>query len=225
MVAFLFWNLNRKPLSESVASIAARHEVDVVILCECCVTPIDLLRSLNAGTETSYRYAAGIGCQRVEILARFPSEFIRPIYETDRLTVRHLALPGATDILLAAIHFPSKLHWSEKGQVLECVELADQLRDLERQVGHSRTVLVGDLNMNPFEDAVIGAKGLHAVMTRRIATKGSRIVQGREYPFFLQPDVGTLRGSARLATRYLLLVGFGTDRLLLEHVRPSVDPA
>ena len=160
MVAFLFWNLNCKPLSASVASIASRHQVDVVILCECAITPVDLLRNLNAGPETSYRYAPGIGCKRIEILARFPSEFIRPLYETERLTVRHLALPGATDILLAAIHFPSKLHWSEKSQVLECIELADQIRDVERRVEHSRTVLVGDLNMNPFEKGVVGAKGL-----------------------------------------------------------------
>jgi hypothetical protein len=190
MVAFLFWNLNRRPLSEAIANIVARHHIDVVILCECCVTPVDLLRSLNVGAETSYRYAPGIGCKRVEILARFPGEFIRPVYETDRLSVRHIVLPGAMDILLAAVHFPSKLHWRDNSQVLECVELADQIRDVERHVGHSRTVLVGDLNMNPFEEGVVGAKGLHGVMTRRIATTGSRVVQGRQYPFFYNPMWG-----------------------------------
>ena len=57
----------------------------------------------------------------------------------------------------------------------------------EKQVGHYRTVLVGDLNMNPFEDGVVGANGLHAVMSRRIAERQKRTVQNREYQFFYNP--------------------------------------
>jgi len=47
--------------------------------------------------------------------------------------------------------------------------------------------LVGDLNMNPFEDGVVDAFGLHGVMTRRIARRETRIVQGKGCPFFYNP--------------------------------------
>jgi hypothetical protein len=112
---------------------------------------------------------------------------IRPIYESDRLTIRYLNLPGLTDILLAVSHFPSKFNWSDESQAFECVELSNSIRNAEQQIGHSRTVLVGDLNMNPFEDGIVSAMGLHAVMTRHIAQKKSRVVQEKEYPFFYNP--------------------------------------
>ena len=48
-------------------------------------------------------------------------------------------------------------------------------------------MLVGDLNMNPFEDGVVGANGLHAVMSRKIAERQKRTVQNTEYKFFYNP--------------------------------------
>jgi hypothetical protein len=51
-------------------------------------------------------------------------------------------------------------------------------------------VLVGDLNMNPFESGVVGANGLHAVMTQERAQRGVRKVGGKEYPFFYNPMWG-----------------------------------
>lgn len=192
MTAFLFWNLNRKPPQAIVASLAPRYEVDVIMLTECSVAPDVLLRTLNPVGTSEYHYAPGIGCKKVEIFTRFLGEFIRPRFETDRLTIRHLKLPGLTDILLAVTHFPSKLHWREESQAHECINLANSIRRAEEEVGHSRTVLVGDLNMNPFEDGVVSAVGLHGVMSRRIAERGARVVQDREYPFFYNPMWGLL---------------------------------
>jgi hypothetical protein len=192
MVAFLFWNLNRKPLSSTVAQLALEWDVDVVLLAECRIAPAVMLTALNVAEEAPFRYAPGYGCRKVKVFTRFPRECIRPSFETRRLTIRHVTLPGMRDILLCVIHFPSKLHCRDSSQALECVALADQIRSEEHRIGHARTVLVGDLNMNPFEDGVTGAKGLHGVMTRRLAQRGSRTVLGNDYPFFFNPMWGLL---------------------------------
>lgn len=44
--------------------------------------------------------------------------------------------------------------------------------------------------MNPFEAGIVGAIGLHAVMSQSIARKGSRKIQGTDYPFFYNPMWG-----------------------------------
>ncbi len=81
----------------------------------------------------------------------------------------------------------SKLHTRDDQQLARCVELARDIGDQERRVGHRRTILVGDLNMNPFETGVSGAPGLNAVMSRAIAARGKRIVESREHNFFYNP--------------------------------------
>lgn len=49
MTTFLFWNLNRKPLAERVAKIAARYEVDVIVLAACYVAPGEMMLALVIG--------------------------------------------------------------------------------------------------------------------------------------------------------------------------------
>lgn len=193
MITFLFWNLNQKHLPGTVANLVVHYQVDVLMLAECVIAPANLLMTLNQA-DTEYYYASGM-CKRIELFTRFPSEFVEPVFETDILTIRHLVLPGRIDILLAVTHLPSKLHWSEDSQALACVGLANRIADEEQLIGHSRTVLVGDLNMNPFESGVVSASGLHGVMCREIARKSARTVHGQVYPFFYNP-MWSLLGDA-----------------------------
>lgn len=158
------------------------------MLVECEIPPSVLLTTLNHfGVE--YHHSPS-NCEKVQVFVRFLEEFIRPIREGDRFTIRHLNLPATTDVLLTAIHFPSKLHWTASSQLSESIEFASSIRDAEEQIGHSRTILVGDFNMNPFEPGVVNANALHGVMSRHIAEKKGRVVQGKRYQFFYNPMWG-----------------------------------
>ncbi len=185
MVTFLFWNINKKPLEETIARIAQRYDIDVLIFAECDIPVVTLLKQLNAD-GARYHFAPTIGCEKISIYTQF-SDNLKPVLETNRLTVRRLSLSGRREILIAATHFPSKLYWSDSSQASESFELSSLIREAEGQAGHSRTALVGDLNMNPFEDGMVSANGLHAVMSQGIAQRGSRTVQGKAYPFFYNP--------------------------------------
>ena len=186
MTTFLFWNLNKKPLQSLIAKLVCEHDVDVLVFAECSISPDVLLQSINRSGRT-YSYSPSDSCERIEIYTRFSPEFSRPVLDGTYFTIRNITIPDQIDILLAAVHFPSKLYWNEANQALQSVHLAGKVRAAEDQVGHSRTILVGDLNMNPFEHGVVSANGLHAVMSRVIAMKQSRVVQGERYPFFYNP--------------------------------------
>lgn len=191
MASFLFWNLNGKPLQKTIYRLAVRYKVDVLIFVELTFNPYELLLELNKSKEKQrYFYCPVIGCEKIHIFAKFNHKYIKRIYESDRLTIRHLELPGLTDILVAINHFPSKLHMSSSSQGFECVRLANDLKKAEDDIGHSRTILIGDLNMNPFEDGITSAIGLHAVNSKNVAIRKSRIVQGKEYQFFYNPMWG-----------------------------------
>lgn len=194
MTMFLFWNINRKNSQDAIKCLARLHNVDVLMLAECTIAPERLLITLNQGYESKYHYLPGL-CTKIKVFSRYGSRFISPTQEEDRLTIRRLMLPNKPDILLAITHFPSKLYMSNESQASLCSELANSIDLAERKVGHSRTILVGDLNMNPFESGMVSANKLHGVMSKQIALKQKRTVQGREYGFFYNP-MWSLLGDA-----------------------------
>ncbi len=69
-----------------------------------------------------------------------------------------------------------------------------QLRLLSREidwaehiVGHNNTIVLGDLNAHPFSDGVAAANGLHGVMSRGVASLGSRQVVFNDRPMMFNP--------------------------------------
>jgi endonuclease/exonuclease/phosphatase family metal-dependent hydrolase len=188
MLTFLFWNTNGKPLVDAIVELVEEQSVDILILAEYEVAPAKLLMSLNRN-ESLFYFAPGHS-PRLVMLTKFPERYVTPAFDSGRVSIRRLALPAREEILLVLVHFPSKLYWSEDSQTLECTELARTIGDEERRAGHRRTVVVGDLNMNPFEKGLVGASGLHATMARTVADRASRVIQDKTYPFFYNPMWG-----------------------------------
>jgi hypothetical protein len=190
---FLCWNLNGRPIQHLVAELAKSRDVDVLVLLECTIKVEDLLSALNSGDAPIYHYSpsrAESPGESIKLFTRFSSEFSQPLDEGSRHTIRHLKLPASTDVVLAALHLPSKLHSGESSQILACTAWVETIARAERHVGHSRTIVVGDLNMNPFEAGVVGAGGFHAAMSRAEALREHRTVGGQRYQFFYNPMWG-----------------------------------
>ena len=180
-----------------VAELAEDHRADVVILAESTIAHAGLLTALNRGRGSGFHLSTGVS-KGVTILTRFSRDFLRPVFESDHISISRVRLPARSELLLAAVHLPSKLHWSSESQSFECVELARRIVEEEDRVGHQQTVLVGDLNMNPFEPGLVSSVGLNAVTSRRIAERVTRTVQGRAYRLFYNPmwgHFGDVRGD------------------------------
>ncbi len=185
MPKFLFWNIQGKPLHDLVADLAERHSVDVIILAECRIPLATTLSSLNR-TRPRYHICPGL-CESITLFADFQAGFVRPVFESSRITIRRLSLPARQEILLVGAHLPSRLHFSEESLKIECGELGQAIAKEEAAADHKRTVVFGDLNVNPFEAGMIATGGLHAVMSKETALRGSRTVQARKYDFFYNP--------------------------------------
>lgn len=187
---FVFWNIKKKPIAGIVSDVVREHNVEVVVLAE-CIDEAAILRHLNAETDNLFHLTHSRRT-RVVIYTRFPREYVQSEYHGDYLTVRRISLPLRRELLLAAIHFPSKRYMSDSDQAAMASRVSEEIRSVESRVGHSRTVLVGDLNMNPFDIGMVSSNGLHAVMTRQIARKQSRTVRKSSYPYFYNPMWGRL---------------------------------
>ena len=189
MATFLFWNIARKPLRAEVARLTQRHNVDVLMLAECALTPRQILSSLREGGAT-WEFAAPINptqTAKIQLYTRGANNEVREASSSLHCTIRELNPPDLPSVLLAIVHLPSKLHADADSQFAECVELGRQLRQAEEIARHRRLLVVGDFNVNPFEPGMLAANALNCESSRRLAAKGARKVGDVSYPFFYNP--------------------------------------
>lgn len=186
MSIFLFWNIGKRDIEDLVIEAVYEKEVDVLILAESNIDPSSMINKLNIGQEKLYYLSPG-AVINLQIYTRYLPDFIEPVRDTAYITIRNIVLPLSKEVILVGVHLSSKLFESRDDQALECTRIIQEIEKAEEFIGHSNTVVVGDINMNPFEPGIIGAAGFHAVMDRRIAEKGSRKVKGKNYRFFYNP--------------------------------------
>lgn len=189
-ISFIYWNVKRHPLQAQVSRLALEHHANVVMLAECAIPPplmLETFRAMNLPTFT-YPYSPLGYTGDIRIFAH--GDFIvKQVYDdpNNHVTIRRLIIPHIPDILLVVVHSQSKREWKDADQAQIVGRLSRKIREKENEASHQRTILVGDLNMNPFEDGIVGSEGLHAVMTKQIAANGTRLVDAESRPFFFNP--------------------------------------
>lgn len=190
-INFLFWNVNRKPLEARLGRLAKAHDVDVICLAECPLSNDCISAALESMAIGRFHEADGSGAE-LRVFSRLPErslqfQFLEP---QERWLLYRVHPEGTSEILLAIAHLPSKLNIRDATQDLTVQPFVADIEMTEDLKGHRRTVVVGDLNMNPFENGVAGAGGLHGVMTKTIAERAERAIQGKEYRMFYNPMWG-----------------------------------
>ena len=190
MATFLFWNMAKKPLRESLFRLAMRHRVDVLLLSENGSSPGQTLEVLNQD-QALYHFPTTHSPEsaKIQIFTRYPSAFVRhrDTHSGFRWTMRRLILPGLPEILIVGVHLNSKRVYTGPSQDSECRDLAEHIRRIEKANGHSRTLVVGDFNVNPYEAGMLDAKSLNAEPTRALIRHRSRVVSQQSYPLFYNP--------------------------------------
>lgn len=175
MITFAFWNIKGRFLPHILDLLVSTYNIDILALAEAGENVPEQIGELA--------HSPGRVGTKVTLYSR---SYLSPIEEAPRWTIRSLAAQKE-EVLLVVAHLPSALHFTETDRAMEAGHFSRAIRDVEARRGHSRTLVVGDLNMNPFEAGMVGTEGLHAISSHQIAQEGTRTVQGREFPFFYNP--------------------------------------
>lgn len=182
---FMFWNIRKKPIGQLVAAASHQYSLDLILLAECKDSE-PILLELNQSTQRPFVHQRNVA-GRVDVFSRFELGSLEILADHGPISFMRLKHPIGTDVLLAPVHLQSKLHMEEREQSLNCTRIIKKVKRFERKLGHKRTVIVGDFNINPFETGLVAAECFHASISRRIAERGKRVVQGTEYSFFYNP--------------------------------------
>jgi hypothetical protein len=186
-LTFLFWNTNGKSCVEEINNLVKHYEVDVLILAENIANSSEILLKLNTSDNDFYPNHPNSLCTKIKIYTKFHYDFIVPIEESHRFTIRNLSIPTQPSINFMSLHFGDKGNFNSESQSEMATQLRDQIISLEQKTNHDRTIIIGDFNMNPFELGMIKANGLHATMSQKIAKKRKRKIQSIDYHYFYNP--------------------------------------
>lgn len=192
-----FWNINssdkknKKDLSDALVSLTLEKQLDIICIAEIQQHTIDafLLKLSNLGRKYQVVKASK---DKITIISRNDSAIFEDkssLYESNRWIAHKIHIPSIITFNLISVHFPSKVNWTKESLALECVKLSKDISEIEKATNCSETVLIGDFNMNPFEDGLVAASGINALIDLNYALKQSKGVKidGTRYKYFYNP--------------------------------------
>ena len=186
ILRFLFWNIRSQPLQRLIAACAAEQRADVVMMTECGIIADDLEREFGLAGSPGLISDGTSSASNIRVFSRFP---LHSVYDdaNNHVAIRRLIVRRRHQVLLVIVHLQSKRNWRDNDQLQGASRLARSIHEWEQKFARAPVLVVGDLNMNPFEPGIVGSEGLHAVMTRDIAKRGGRIVDGEHRSFLYNP--------------------------------------
>jgi hypothetical protein len=192
MLNVLFWNLNRKDLGATLADVAKDTSAGIVVVTESGTAQDETLVHLR------FRADAGFfapepeehRCSpRFQLFCAQEDLQLDLEFDADRMHVRRLRWRGL-DFLLAFVHGVDPRNHDQHSRRREAENLAEYIRDCEARLGHRRTFVVGDFNMNPFDPGMHLPDGFNGQMVRRLSAPASEMSEADDAREFYNPMWG-----------------------------------
>ncbi len=150
-----------------------------------------MLQALNTGEGRFCRVPA-LASRGLDLYSQLEPRCFGPVLkEADHYVIRTFTPPGGIEIVLVMAHLASPMSKDRPARHSRCIGFAQAIREAERAAGHDRTLVVGDLNVNPFDDALLDVRSLGALADRRTVRRkdprrfGRRHVE--EFRLFYNP--------------------------------------
>lgn len=197
IVSFAFWNLRgkhakslakRRPAILRCLTQVAASGVNVCVFAECPFNAGEVVKALDAGANGAF-YEVPSECSRIMVFSNLVSASWEERYADDlrdRFTVHEFQCDPLPGVLLVSAHLEAP-PLAAAGRAERARQVADSIRRVETDVGHTRTVLVGDLNMNPFDDGLVQTTALHALMTRSLVRSAPKMKSRAGLTAFYNP--------------------------------------
>jgi len=139
----LFWNTEGKDLTNHLARIIWKHNVDLLVLAEGHGIDVGpFLTKVNEQLGTNLRFHNVTGQDRIRVFSNLPSKSVRKRLDSGGVAIRHIRPPLTDDFILVALHLPSKMHWQPNEQQDYCSRVRSLIDETESRIGHKRTIIV-----------------------------------------------------------------------------------
>ncbi len=185
IINLLFWNLAKNNIDKYIIGIIKEKNVDIAIFSEYSGINIsNILANLN---NEYLHYSTMGGCNKVTIIAKRKYD-IKIRREADERFVIYSVECNDEKYILAGLHLQDNLHSDSDVRKIEIRDLVSYIQEVEKNLNHSNTIVIGDFNASPFDDEMIQKDAFNAVLFKNLILKAEYTTFGkRKYRRFYNP--------------------------------------
>lgn len=191
----LFWNINKKNLVQEIIESCIENKIDIIMLAE--AENLDSLYLVSQLAKTYRIFEKKELVPQNKGIVLFANEALGVnVYKEETYFTAYKVRDKEQNFLLIVLHLTSAMFKNEFARAQKANLLSRTIDKLEescnveaKRKGEKKysTVVVGDFNLHPFSDGIIGVYGFNAVMDKYRAKKLSRSVDGQQMKFYYNP--------------------------------------
>ncbi len=181
----LFWNLNKKDNADLALTCMREEEVGIAAFAEFSHADFSDAKLEGIGCRT-----LGFGgCDKVKVIARESIEVL-DCFEASRFTVLSMK-SGNSIFVVGAAHLPDRMSSPDsESRLMDIRAMMGEVRGYENELSISKTIILGDLNANPYDKELLHPNAFNAMLFKGIVrNKSSRTWREVEYPFLYNPTI------------------------------------
>ena len=176
-----FWNTNKnKRINDYILDIVVEHFVDILVLAE-YEADIEALEQKAAWYNIVIEEAFTSGCDRITILKR--GRDVQPGAQNGYYSIQIVD----SEYLLVCVHLPSKLYADRLKRNVVISQIIEEIQAYEERLDTEKTIIVGDINENPYEAGCLGATGFHGIPVYKDTMKKYRTIMTKSFKMFYNP--------------------------------------
>ncbi len=180
---YLFWNThNNHCINQVLCDLVVENDISILILAE-YTAKIDELLFLLHERGILMESAITAGCERIQVLG-LKHLNIKPLQQSDYATIQHVD----NSIILCGIHLNSQRNPGHEFIREDRIRrIVNDVIICEKTKSSNNTIIVGDFNINPYDDSCINAMCFHALPIYEETTRKSRTIDKNKYFMFYNP--------------------------------------
>lgn len=195
-VSFLFWNVQKQPRLQALSKLVLRYQVDFLAVAEHDDDVLELEDQLSSFDLGDYKFLTTNFSMRRPVHAfaalnagswSVASDDASGYVSTYRFEKASTDADEPISWLIACAHCPSQMYGDASRRNMFARSVITDLRSVAEAESLEKLILMGDMNMNPFDEGVAGIVGFNATATRNQARDLTYNLDDCDYPYLYNP--------------------------------------
>lgn len=167
MFNILFWNLKRNAVEEYIIDCIVEKNIDIAVFSE--FDGIDFIKIEKSLGKMYSRILALQDDEKVALIAK-KTFAVTNIQPQDRYNIYKIET-AVKNYLLAAVHLEDRRNYEVADRIDTIKSLVADITVTEELFKCNNTIVIGDLNANPYDEELLSKYAFNAVLFKKIIEK------------------------------------------------------